>query len=122
VEGSATTGGQFENGELRWTVDVPVGESRSVSFTVAVDAGVRGVDALVNVATVTGDDPENPARPMVITPLDEADIPAVLAFEADKTADKQTVKAGEALTYTIMVTNTGDADYSGIVITDAIPE
>src|SRR5690606_24749272 len=115
-------GGAFVDGELSWTVDVPVGESLSVSFTVAVDAGIRGVDALVNIASVTGDDPENPETPMVITPVDEADIPAQLAFEADKTADKQVVKAGEELTYTITVTNTGDVDYDGIVVTDAIPE
>src|SRR5690606_5594362 len=40
---------------------------------------------------------------------------------AGKSADKSSVGAGDELTYTITVTNTGDVDYAGIVITDKVP-
>ncbi|MGK6353324.1 DUF7507 domain-containing protein [Parapedobacter sp. DT-150] len=115
-EGSAGEGASFSGGELSWTVDVPFGDSREVSFTVIVADDLTDVSSIRNVAAVTGDDPENPEEPEVEIPTDPAK-----SFTSVKTADKQSVKAGEEVTYTIRVTNTGDVDYNGITVADAIP-
>ncbi|MFC3196209.1 gliding motility-associated C-terminal domain-containing protein [Parapedobacter deserti] len=115
-EGSASAGAAISGNTLSWTVDVPFGESRAVSFTVVVAENLTGVEAIRNVAVVTGDDPETPEEPEVETPTDR-----VKSFTSSKAADKQSVSAGDELTYTITVTNTGDVDYEGIAIEDAIP-
>ncbi|RQP10628.1 MAG: DUF11 domain-containing protein, partial [Parapedobacter sp.] len=115
-EGSASEGGSLSGNTLTWTVDVPFGESRGVSFTVVVADDLTGVESIRNAAVVTGDDPGEPQEPEVETPTDP-----VKSFSSDKTADKSEVKAGEELTYTITVTNTGDVDYDGITVSDAIP-
>ncbi|GGC48976.1 hypothetical protein GCM10011386_46510 [Parapedobacter defluvii] len=115
-EGSASEGGSLSGNTLTWTVDVPFGESRGVSFTVVVDSDLTGVESIRNAAKVTGDDPGKPEEPEVETPTDP-----VKSFSSEKTADKSEVKAGEELTYTITVTNTGDVDYDGITVSDAIP-
>ncbi|MBK1439314.1 DUF11 domain-containing protein [Parapedobacter sp. ISTM3] len=115
-EGSASAGATLSGSTLSWTLDVPFGASREVRFTVVVAEDLTGVGSIRNAARVTGDDPETPEEPEVETPTDP-----VKSFSSVKTADKSEVKAGEELTYTIRVTNTGDADYTGIVVTDAIP-
>ncbi|SKB89406.1 conserved repeat domain-containing protein/gliding motility-associated C-terminal domain-containing protein [Parapedobacter luteus] len=115
-EGSASAGATLSGSTLSWTLDVPFGASREVRFTVVVAEDLTGVGSIRNVARVTGDDPETPEEPEAETPTDP-----VKSFSSVKTADKSEVKAGEELTYTIRVTNTGDADYTGIVVTDAIP-
>ncbi len=114
--GSANDGGSLSGTTLTWTVDVPFGGSRAVSFTVVVGDDLTDVETIRNAAVVTGDDPDTPDEPEVETPTDP-----VKSFRGEKTADKQSVKAGEELTYTITVTNTGDVDYDGITISDAIP-
>src|SRR5690606_31022248 len=104
-------------GTLTWTVDVPFGESREVSFTVTVVDDLTDIASIRNSAVVTGDDPDTPDEPEVETPTDPAK-----SFTSTKAADKSSVKAGEELTYTITVTNTGDVDYDGITITDDVPD
>src|SRR5690606_12245658 len=109
-------GGAVVDGELSWTVDVPFGESRSVGFTVVVDSNLTDVSSIRNVATVIGDDPDSPDLPE-----EETEVESEKSFVAGKSADKSSVGAGDELTYTITVTNTGDVDYAGIVITDKVP-
>src|SRR5690606_6006844 len=99
------------NNKVSWTVDVPFGESREVSFTVVVAEDLTGVESIVNAAVVTGHHTK--------TPRDwssEVCSSHLKSFTSTKAADKQSVKAGEELTYTITVTNTGDVDYNGITI------
>src|SRR5690606_32236766 len=115
-EGSASEGSSLSGNTLTWTIDIPFGESREVSFTVVVADDLTGIESIRNAATVTGDDPDTPDEPEVETPTDP-----VKSFDSKKSADKQSVKAGEELTYTITVTNTGDVDYNGITVSDNIP-
>jgi len=115
-EGSASEGGSLSGNTLTWTVDIPFGESREVSFTVVVADDLTDIGSIRNAAVVTGDDPETPEEPEVETPTDP-----VKSFTSTKTADKQSVKAGEELIYTITVTNTGNVDYDGITVSDNIP-
>ena len=114
--GSASEGATVTGNTLTWAIDVPFGESREVSFTVVVAEDLTDIASIRNVAKVTGEDPETPEEPETETPTDPAK-----SFTAAKSADKQSVKAGEELTYTITVTNTGDVDYDGITVSDNIP-
>src|SRR5690606_16032783 len=111
VAGSATAGGALAGEELSWLVDVPFGGSVSVGFQVTVADNLTGADKIENIATVGGED-----TPPVDTPTE-----ITKSFVAGKSADKSSVGAGDELTYTITVTNTGDVDYAGIVISDKVP-
>src|SRR5690606_28485500 len=97
--GSATGGASLNGSTLSWTVDVPFGGSRAVSFTVVVDEDLTGVDAIRNVAKVTGDDPENPENPE-----EETEVIPEKQCESNKTVSDATgdgnAEAGEELTYT----------------------
>jgi|GEM_PF-1839185 len=115
-EGSASEGATVTGNTLTWTIDAPFGESREVSFTVVVGDNLTDIASIRNVAKVTGEDPETPEEPETETPTDPAK-----SFAAAKAADKQSVKAGEELTYMITVTNTGDVDYAGITVEDDVP-
>src|SRR5690606_32603970 len=60
VASSATNGGELTNGKLTWTIDIPYGKEVSVTFKVQVVEELDGVDAIRNIAAVTGGDPEDP--------------------------------------------------------------
>ncbi len=121
VEGSASEGAIVDGGQLTWTINVPFGEHREVSFTVIVDEELTGVESIRNVATVIGEDPEEPEEPETETPVTPN-----LQFSSSKTVTDATgdgkAEAGEELTYTITVRNTGNDAYEGITIEDEIPE
>src|SRR5690606_7667817 len=87
-EGSANEGSSLSGNALTWTIDIPFGESREVSFTVVVADDLTGIESIRNAATVTGDDPDTPDEPEVETPTDP-----VKSFTSNKTADKPSVKA-----------------------------
>lgn len=97
-------------------VKVPAQSQVAVDFVVVVTDNLTGIDQIENVATVTSTELSEPQRPSVRIDTDPAK-----SFTAAKSADKQSVKAGEELTYTITVTNTGDVDYDGITVSDNIP-
>lgn len=119
-EGSASEGGSLSGNTLNWTVDVPFGESREVSFTVVVGGNLTGIGSIRNVAKITGDDPETPKEPETETPTNSEK-----QFESVKTVIDATgdgyAQAGEELTYRISIKNTGTEDYKGITIEDEIP-
>src|SRR5690606_3567789 len=78
--GSASDGASLSGTTLTWTVDVPFGGSRAVSFTVVVDDDLTGVESIRNVARVTGEDPGKPEEPETETPTG-----STKHFESNKT-------------------------------------
>jgi uncharacterized repeat protein (TIGR01451 family) len=82
------------------------------------DCTVTNVTAdFTNIASVTGDDPLG--NPVVND--DTADVDVIdPSIDIQKTPDLQTVLAGDDVTFTIRVENTGDVDLTNVTVTDAL--
>ncbi|WP_354700988.1 hypothetical protein DSM112329_01283 [Paraconexibacter sp. AEG42_29] len=96
--------------------DIPSGDSRQVTITVAVTATTGDV---VNTATVTGTsiDP-NPGNntSTVTTPVGaNADVSIV------KTVDNATPISGDTIVYTLVARNNGNEPANGVVVKDTLP-
>ena len=72
---------------------------------------------LTNVATATGSHPDSPD----VSDTDDAEVdvigPSILI---EKTPDNQTVESGSDVTFTITVTNTGDAELTNVEVSDPV--
>ncbi|QLC66378.1 DUF11 domain-containing protein [Flavobacterium sp. LPB0248] len=134
------SGGTLSGGKVSFTdVNLGVGASRSYSFVVKTASDLTGVDAVSNLATVSGDgkdvpsapeDPKNPGNPdpsctspagcPTDIPTDDAPKFTVVKTVADASGDKK-AQANEELTYTITVKNTGSATIKTLTVSDAVP-
>lgn len=96
-----------------------VAPGSSTTVTIGVMVAATQVGTLTNTATVASTTPDpNPANnsATVVTPVEtRADLTLT------KSADRGTVAAGEGMTYTLVVVNSGPSDATGVVITDTIP-
>jgi uncharacterized repeat protein (TIGR01451 family) len=94
-----------------------IGSGGSETVTIVVVPG--DVDNLNNQAVVSADThdpvPENNSDTADTTVLDSADIALT------KTGEPTLVYAGESLTYTLTVVNSGPSTASGVVLTDTLP-
>jgi uncharacterized repeat protein (TIGR01451 family) len=93
------------------------GSSVSISLKAAVDPAAVG--SVVNSVTVRSDtadpNPDNNSFSVVTPVRTSADV------AVKKSADKNPVPAGEALTYTLIVTNNGPSDAQNVNIADTPP-
>ncbi|WP_236808345.1 DUF7507 domain-containing protein [Amycolatopsis albispora] len=88
--------------------------SATTTFTCQVTAGQEG---FTNTASVTGTDPTD--RP--VTDTDDATfVVQHPGISIEKTADEGPFHAGDQVTFTIKVTNTGDVPLTGVEVTDPI--
>ncbi|MGM7697928.1 DUF6923 family protein [Microbacterium sp. A84] len=108
--GDVTAGGTVVDAELSWTGPVGIDETVTVTYSVTVNDPATGDGTLTNAVIPDGPggkcDPD--AECVASTP--------VLSYSVDKAADVASVMPGDQVTYTVTVTNTGQADY-----TDAAP-
>ncbi|WP_079716922.1 DUF7507 domain-containing protein [Parapedobacter luteus] len=126
VAGSADAdGGVFDdaNGRIDWLLDIPFGTSVTVNFGVTVAADLTGIDVIANTAVVS--DPADPSGTPREATAPELPVDAARGFAATKSVADASgdglAQAGEVLTYTITVVNTGDADLAGLEISDVMP-
>ncbi|WP_295844077.1 hypothetical protein [uncultured Microbacterium sp.] len=99
----ATNGATVNGDVLSWAGPLAVGETKTITYSVTVNNPDTGDKVLENAVVPTGDGPEPPPEPIIIP---------VLSYTVEKTGDKTEVNPGEVVTYTVTVTNTGEADYT----------
>ena len=115
----STCGASSGNGDIDSTVDLAV--SGSATFTVTADVVATVTGTVANSATVsvpagvTDPDPANNAASdsTTISPLADVSI--------TKTDGLTTVVAGSATKYSVVVTNPGPSDLSGVRVLDRLP-
>ncbi|GAA3881730.1 hypothetical protein GCM10022381_24970 [Leifsonia kafniensis] len=92
---------------LNWTGDLLIGEASVVTYSVVVDKPITGDHILKNVVCWTDTE--------LVCADNEVKLPG---YVVKKTSDKTSVKPGDTVTYTITVTNTGQADLTDAAFTD----
>lgn len=127
VTGSANLGGVLTNNTLDWIIDIPVDETVDLTFKVNVASDLTNISAIGNTATVTDpgaptNPPANPQNPKVdpIPTNQTPDFELSSAITTSNPAGK--AAAGEELTVSITVKNTGNVALSNIVVTNLIPD
>jgi uncharacterized repeat protein (TIGR01451 family) len=97
-----------------WTGSLAVGEvmTFTVPFTVPTPSG-----DITNTVTASGEDPLG----LTVTDTAQCTVDVLHpAIAIVKSADKVTARAGDTITYTIIVTNTGDTPLYGVTVTDTL--
>lgn len=108
-----------------WTV-FPTSTQSIIQFYARLDTGLASDTIILNTATVQnattlpGDDPNERTEP----PDSDSDDVRVINHDLvlSKVADEQSYRAGGVITWTIVVTNVGEAIAPGVVITDIVPD
>lgn len=95
-----------------WTLEP--GSTMTITFEVTVDNPVA-VTQVVNTASVTSDQQPEPLSDTVIDPLANTDLAVIKSVNDTNPAENDTI------TYTIMVTNNGPVNATGVVIEDVLP-
>ena len=110
VADSITANGSYneENKTITWTdVKVEAGKTAEVSFKVTINSDTK--TSVTNKAVIDGNKPTEEVETKVAN------------ITGTKTVDKTEAKVGDTLTYTITLTNSGNAD-GEVILTDVIPE
>lgn len=113
-------------GTLTATLPGPLaaGEAALMVYTAQVRPDAPfGLSSITNTASVTANGGSATGAAVTVTPSPTATV--LRAAYADvaiyKEADKQNVTAGEALTYTFTLTNTGNQAAEAVTLTDTLP-
>ncbi len=122
--------GVERNGIVTWYLSDMAGDDEPVTVWFKVKVPAVEVDTeWENVATAAYDDPNDPDDDTPDTP-DKEEPSNTVEVEEDvepaltitKEASQNNVKAGNFVTYTITVKNTGDGKAEGVIVTDILPE
>jgi uncharacterized repeat protein (TIGR01451 family) len=112
-------GGTESGGTVTWNLgDLTVGQSVSVHLVVLVDVNHDG--DVTNTATVSSATPDPDPSDNSSTAV-TSDDPAGVDLDLVKTVDADSAAVGDIVEYTIVVTNKGPADATGVVVKDALP-
>ncbi|MEU4804268.1 GEVED domain-containing protein [Actinosynnema sp. NPDC023587] len=120
ADAAATSGTvSYAAPNLTWTGDLAVGGSATVTYTVTVKNPDTGDKNLVNRITSTtpgGNCPAGSTDPSCGTETPGRELTVA------KSADRQTANPGDAVTYTVVLTNTGQVPLTGAVVTDDLTD
>ena len=118
VDGASSTECDGAGGTVTCDLDT-LGAGLDTELTVVVDVASWVTSTLENEAEVAGweYDPVTGNDTATLTTT----VTTVADLEIEKTGDPGTVVAGETLTYTLVVTNHGPSDATGVVMMDMLP-
>jgi|GEM_PF-1087383 len=109
VANSASDGGTLSGGILNWTVDVPYGTTKQLTFEVKVADDLLAIAQISNTAIVGGE-----ATNEATIPTDRQE-----RLKLEKSVDRtKTYKLDDNIPYTITVTNTGNITLKNIRVED----
>jgi uncharacterized repeat protein (TIGR01451 family) len=122
---SSASAGSYSSGAGLWTIgDLPSGASESLTITATVNASGDYTNS-AQVATANEFDPDStPGDDSTTQDDDDSVTPAprpVADLGIDKSSAPNPHVAGQAITYTIVVTNAGPSAVSAITVTDNLP-
>jgi len=102
--------------QVSWSLDIPANSSGSVTFAVTVASDAADGTVIDNVGQLTSGThkvPSNHVRHLVFVPSGD--------LRLHKSVDKDTAKAGDTLTYTLVAKATGNMTQHDVVVTDEVP-
>ncbi|MFH1207571.1 MAG: NEW3 domain-containing protein [Patescibacteria group bacterium] len=121
----------------QWYTSIAPGETKAFSFKVTVNAGLPfGTTTITNTATgkcselkenlvaipyVSCNIANQTATAITTVTKVEKSITPVITFTLTKKVDKTITNPNDTLTYTIVVTNTGNAAATNVTLTDTLP-
>ncbi len=115
--GMITDPGAGNTGDVQWTLSgtLDVGNSAVVQLVVKTNSPLPNGTTIDNTASVRSDE---------VSPVSDSETTTVGSgpkLEITKTDSPDPVQAGDNITYTITVTNTGNMNATEFVITDTVP-
>jgi uncharacterized repeat protein (TIGR01451 family)/fimbrial isopeptide formation D2 family protein len=117
---SASGGGIHAAGVVTWSgLVVTAGGSVSLTVNARVDKNTPSGQALINSASVSGQD--SGGNTITAGPATAVVTIAAPALSVAKSGSPNPVKAGQTVTWTITVTNTGLQAASGVSVADIVP-
>ncbi|MER5887913.1 SpaA isopeptide-forming pilin-related protein [Streptomyces sp. NPDC001941] len=102
---------RYARPKLDWQVRLPARGTATLTYTVTVYDPPRGDQVLRNAAT-------GPGTTCEVRPEECETVTPVRSLVLAKTSSRKTVKPGDAVVYTLTVTNTGKAPYTPATVTD----
>lgn len=106
----------IENGAIHWAGTLGEGGQVTVQFGAVVTAPLVGGDLVTNTAVISGGG--SLQTPFAVTEI-LSQTPPVLTMT--KMAGQDTIFPGNALDYTLVVSNGGEATAENVVVTDVLP-
>ncbi len=120
VSGTSDQGTVTESGGI---VTIDVGDLASdadpVEITITVLVEPTDDDTRLNEAEVDGFEPETDETNNIDSAI--TNVTPVIDLAIEKTASSTSVAAGDQLVYTLLVTNNGPSDATGVTVTDELP-
>jgi uncharacterized repeat protein (TIGR01451 family) len=118
VPDSASDGGSWDGTTLTWSgLAVVAGDSMDITFEAMVDDGVAAGTSIINTAWISQSTLAEAETPSEAVTVGEQPI-----LVASKSVEPAMPTAGERLTYTIQVANTGNVTMTEVSVTDPIPD